>query len=136
MADDDEDDRLMAKEAFEENKLFNTIRFVKDGDELMDYLNKKGKYNKTNAPTPGLILLDLNMPKKDGRTALKEIKDTPELKRIPIVVMTTSKSDEDIIKTYDLGVSSFISKPVTFESLVDVIKAITSYWFGIVILPK
>ncbi len=136
MADDDEDDRLMAKEAFEENKLFNTIQFVKDGEELLDYLNQKGKYNKENAPTPGLILLDLNMPKKDGRTALKEIKDTPELKRIPIVVMTTSKSDEDIIKTYDLGVSSFISKPVTFESLVDVIKTITSYWFGIVILPK
>lgn len=136
MADDDEDDRLMAKEAFEENKLFNTLQFVNDGEELMNYLNKKDKYHEHNAPTPGLILLDLNMPKKDGRTALKEIKATPELKRIPIVVMTTSKSDEDIIKTYDLGVSSFISKPVTFESLVEVIKTMTSYWFGIVILPK
>lgn len=136
MADDDEDDRLMAKEAFEENKLFNTLQFVNDGEELMDYLNRRGKYNEHNAPTPGLILLDLNMPKKDGRTALKEIKATPELKRIPIVVMTTSKSDEDILKTYDLGVSSFVSKPVTFESLVDVVKTMTSYWFGIVILPK
>lgn len=136
MADDDEDDRLMAKEAFEENKLFNTIQFVKDGEELMDYLNKKGGYNEENAPTPGLILLDLNMPKKDGRTALEEIKKTSELKRIPIVVMTTSKSDEDILRSYDLGVSSFISKPVTFESLVEVIKTITNYWFGIVVLPK
>ena len=136
MADDDEDDRLMAKEAFEENKLFNTIQFVNDGEELMDYLHRKGKYNEKNAPTPGLILLDLNMPKKDGRTALKEIKASPDLKRIPVVVMTTSKSDEDILKSYDLGVSSFVSKPVTFESLVDVIKTITSYWFGIVILPK
>lgn len=136
MADDDEDDRLMAKEAFEENKLFNTIQFVKDGEELMDYLNKKGGYNEKNAPTPGLILLDLNMPKKDGRTALEEIKKTSELKRIPIVVMTTSKSDEDILRSYDLGVSSFISKPVTFESLVEVIKTITNYWFGIVVLPK
>ena len=102
----------------------------------MDYLNKRGKYTSENAPTPGLILLDLNMPKKDGRTALKEIKENEKLRRIPIVVLTTSKSEEDILKSYDLGVSSFISKPVTFESLVETIKTITSYWFGIVVLPK
>ena len=136
MADDDEDDRLMAKEAFEENKLFNMLQFVKDGEELMRYLLKEGEFNTDNAPTPGLILLDLNMPKKDGRTALSEIKNNPILKRIPVVVLTTSSSDEDIVKSYDLGVSSFISKPVTFDSLVDVIKTITNYWFGIVILPK
>ena len=136
MADDDEDDRLMAKEAFEENKLFNMLQFVKDGEELMPYLLKEGEFNTDNAPTPGLILLDLNMPKKDGRTALSEIKNNPILKRIPVVVLTTSSSDEDIVKSYDLGVSSFISKPVTFDSLVDVIKTITNYWFGIVILPK
>lgn len=136
MADDDEDDRLMAKEAFEENKLSNSLYFVKDGEELMDYLHKRGDFNDSNAPTPGLILLDLNMPKKDGRTALSEIKSSPILKRIPVVILTTSKSEEDIVKSYDLGVSSFIPKPVTFDNLVNVIKTITGYWFGIVVLPK
>ena len=136
MADDDSDDRLMAQEAFAENKLANDLRFVEDGEELMDYLYRKGKYNEGNAPLPGLILLDLNMPRKDGRAALKEIKENPKLKRIPVVVLTTSKSEEDILKSYDLGVSSFISKPVTFENLVETIKTITSYWFGIVVLPK
>ena len=136
MADDDPDDQLMAKEAFEENRMANDLNFVQDGEELMDYLQHRGKYNAQNAPKPGLILLDLNMPKKDGRMALKEIKDDPKLKRIPIVVLTTSKSDEDIFKTYDLGVSSFITKPVTFEELVEVTKDIGKYWFGIVVLPK
>lgn len=134
MADDDPDDRFLAQEAFTENKLANDLRFVEDGEELMQYLKKEGKY--TEAPTPGLILLDLNMPKKDGRAALKEIKEDEKLRRIPIVVLTTSKSEADILKSYDLGVSSFISKPVTFESLVETIKTITSYWFGIVVLPK
>lgn len=134
MADDDPDDRFLAQEAFVENKLANDLRFVEDGEELMKYLNKEGQYE--DAPTPGLILLDLNMPKKDGRAALKEIKESEKLRRIPIVVLTTSKSEADILKSYDLGVSSFISKPVTFESLVETIKTITSYWFGIVVLPK
>tara|TARA_A100000171_G_scaffold52186_2_gene69438 strand:+ start:4601 stop:5059 length:459 start_codon:yes stop_codon:yes gene_type:complete len=136
MADDDPDDQLMAKEAFEENRMANDLNFVQDGEELMDYLQHRGKYNAKNAPKPGLILLDLNMPKKDGRTALREIKADPKLKRIPIVVLTTSKSDEDVFKTYDLGVSSFITKPVTFEELVEVTKDIGKYWFGIVVLPK
>ncbi|KOF03217.1 response regulator [Roseivirga seohaensis] len=136
MADDDPDDQLMAKEAFEENRMANDLNFVQDGEELMDYLQHRGKYNAQNAPKPGLILLDLNMPKKDGRTALREIKADPKLKRIPIVVLTTSKSDEDVFKTYDLGVSSFITKPVTFEELVEVTKDIGKYWFGIVVLPK
>ncbi|KYG71773.1 response regulator receiver domain-containing protein [Roseivirga ehrenbergii] len=136
MADDDPDDQLMAKEAFEENRMANDLNFVQDGEELMDYLQHRGKYNAQNAPKPGLILLDLNMPKKDGRTALKEIKADPKLKRIPIVVLTTSKSDEDVFKTYDLGVSSFITKPVTFEELVEVTKDIGKYWFGIVVLPR
>ncbi len=134
MADDDPDDRFLAQEAFVENKLANDLRFVEDGEELMQYLNKEGKFS--DAPTPGLILLDLNMPKKDGRTALKEIKEIEKLRRIPIVILTTSKSEADILKSYDLGVSSFISKPVTFESLVETVKTITSYWFGIVVLPK
>lgn len=135
MADDDPDDQLMAQEAFEESKMANSLKIVSDGQELMDYLKHTGKFNAENAPKPGLILLDLNMPKKDGRTALMEIKSDPELKRIPVVILTTSKSDEDIISSYDVGVSSFITKPVTFEGLLDVTKQIGRYWFGIVVLP-
>lgn len=136
MADDDPDDQLMAKEAFEENRMANSLHIVNDGEELMDYLKYRGKYNPDNAPRPGLILLDLNMPKKDGRSALSEIKNDPELRRIPVVVLTTSKSDEDIMSSYDGGVSSFITKPVTFEGLLDVTKRIGQYWFGIVVLPE
>jgi CheY-like chemotaxis protein len=136
MADDDPDDRILTKDALEENRLANDLHFVEDGEELMDYLHQRGKYNKQNAPFPGLILLDLNMPRKDGREALAEIKAHPQLKHIPVIVLTTSKAEEDIFKTYDLGVSSFISKPVTFEDLVRVTKAIGNYWFGIVELPK
>ena len=136
MADDDEDDRLMAKEALEEAKLANAISFVVDGEELLDYLNHRGKYsNPELAPKPGLILLDLNMPKKDGREALKEIKEDPKLRSIPIVVLTTSKEEEDIYRTYNLGVNSFITKPVAFESLVKIMKTLAHYWFEIVKLP-
>ncbi len=136
MADDDPDDQLMAKEAFEENRMANHLVFVNDGEQLMQYLRHEKGYNKDNAPKPGLILLDLNMPKKDGRSALKEIKSDPELKRIPVVILTTSKSEEDIIKSYDLGVSSFISKPVSFNELIEVTREIGRYWFGIVALPS
>ncbi len=136
MADDDPDDRMLAKEAFKENKLANNLHFVEDGEQLLNYLNHRGKYNADNAPRPGIILLDLNMPKKDGRDALREIKSDPELKRIPVVVLTTSKAEEDIIKSYDLGVSSFISKPVSFDGLLEVTREIGNYWFGIVVLPK
>ena len=137
MADDDPDDRLMAKEALEEARLSNGLHFVEDGEELLDYLYRRGKFAENgNAPRPGLILLDLNMPKKDGREALREIKKDPDLRRIPIVVLTTSKADEDIYKTYDLGVNSFITKPVSFEGLVDIMKALSTYWFQIVQLPS
>ncbi len=136
MADDDPDDQLMAKEAFQENRMANVLKFVNDGEELLNYLRHEGKFNSENAPKPGLILLDLNMPKKDGRTALKEIKADPILKRIPVVILTTSKLEEDIVKSYDLGVSSFISKPVSFDGLVEVTKEIGKYWFGIVVLPN
>jgi CheY-like chemotaxis protein len=136
MADDDEDDRLMAKEALEESKLENELYFVHDGEELMDYLYNRGEFSDpARSPRPGLILLDLNMPKKDGREALREIKENPELRQIPIIVLTTSKAEEDIYRTYDLGVNSFITKPVTFEGLVDVMKTLTTYWFSIVKLP-
>ena len=137
MADDDEDDRMMAKEALEEARLINVIRFVEDGEELMDYLYHRGSYGDAkNSPRPGLILLDLNMPKKDGREALKDIKSDPDLRRIPIVVLTTSKAEEDIYRTYDLGVNSFITKPVSFESLVEIMKGLARYWFEIVELPS
>lgn len=136
MADDDPDDRVLTKDALEENRLANDLHFVEDGEELMDYLHQRGKFSEQNAPFPGLILLDLNMPRKDGREALAEIKAHPKLKHIPVIVLTTSKAEEDIFKTYDLGVSSFITKPVTFEDLVRVTKAIGNYWFGIVKLPN
>jgi len=136
LADDDVDDRMMASDALEESRLANDLRCVEDGEELMDYLHRRGKYAAPNdAPRPGLILLDLNMPRKDGREALKEIKAQPELRSIPVVVLTTSQAEEDIYRTYDLGVNSFITKPVNFESLVALMKTLGKYWFEIVELP-
>ena len=136
IADDDADDRMLIEDAFVESRLRNPITFVEDGAELMDRLNCEGKFSdRSEHEQPGLILLDLNMPKMDGREALERIKANPRLRRIPIVVLTTSKAEEDIIKTYDLGVSSFISKPVTFDGLVDVVKTLNHYWIEIVQLP-
>ena len=136
LADDDADDRMMAAEALEESRLANDLRFVEDGEELMDYLHRRGKYSAPEtSPRPGLILLDLNMPRKDGREALQEIKAEPDLRMIPVIVLTTSKAEEDIYRTYDLGVNSFITKPVNFESLVNVMKTLGKYWFEIVELP-
>lgn len=126
----------MTREALQEGRLVNELRFVEDGQELLDYLRRSGKYNAENAPRPGLILLDLNMPRKDGRTTLKEIKNDPELRQIPVVILTTSKADEDIYRSYDLGVNSYIVKPVTFEALVDVLQTLEKYWFEIVELPR
>jgi len=135
MADDDDDDRRLTREALLEGRLANDLRFVENGEELMDYLRRQGKYTGTEVPRPGLILLDLNMPRKDGRTVLKEIKSDPELRQIPVVVLTTSQADEDIFKSYDLGVNSYIVKPVTFEALVDILQTLEKYWFEIVELP-
>jgi CheY-like chemotaxis protein len=137
MADDDSDDRLMMKEALQENRLANDLRFVSDGEELMDYLLRRGAFESpSTSPRPGLILLDLNMPKKDGREALIEIKNNPSLRSIPVVVLTTSKAEEDVYKTYDLGVNSFVSKPVTFSSLVEIVRELGRYWFELVELPR
>lgn len=136
MADDDEDDRLLTKVALERSRLANDLRFVEDGEQLLDYLHRRGKYaDPLLSPRPGLILLDLNMPKKDGREALREIKTSPLLRRIPVVVMTTSQAERDISKIYDLGANSYVTKPVTMDSLVDVLKTIGRYWFEIVELP-
>lgn len=136
MADDDADDRRLTQEAFEEGRLINDVRFVENGEQLLDYLRRQGAYAPpADTPRPGLILLDLNMPRKDGRTVLKELKTDPELRQIPVVVLTTSKADEDIYKSYDLGVNSYIVKPVTFEALVDILQTLEKYWFEIVELP-
>ena len=136
MADDDEDDCLLAQEALVESRLANNLHIVSDGEQLMDYLYHRGKYSDIDlSPRPGLILLDLNMPKKDGREALKQIKADANLRQIPIVILTTSKADEDIYRSYDLGANSFITKPVTFSGLVDMMKTLGKYWFEIVELP-
>lgn len=136
MADDDADDRMLTKDALEESRVLNELRFVEDGEELMNYLTRKGKYaDEADSPRPGLILLDLNMPKKDGREALKEIKSDPNLRRIPVVVMTTSKAEEDVFRSYDFGASSFITKPVTFDRLVELMRALGEYWVEFVELP-
>lgn len=137
VADDDEDDRMMTREAFQESKLLNDIHFVEDGVELMDYLNRKGKYSDPqHSPRPGLILLDLNMPRMDGREALRLIKSDERFRSIPVTVFTTSKADEDIVRSYNLGVNCFVTKPISFSGLVNVIQQIGSFWLELVELPK
>lgn len=136
MADDDDDDYLLTQKALKASKVLNTLVRVSDGEELLDYLLKRGKYQDKETLRPGIILLDLNMPRKDGREALKEIKDNSDLREIPVVVFTTSKAEEDVFKTYQLGVNSFITKPVTFNNLLEVMTSLGRYWFEIVELPK
>jgi CheY-like chemotaxis protein len=137
MADDDADDREMTREAFERRHLANELRFVVDGVELMDYLNHRGAYSDPEkSPRPGIILLDLNMPKKDGREALQEIKADPKLTDIPVIVLTTSKEEEDINRSYMLHANSYITKPVTFEALVNIVANLGKYWLEIVELPR
>ncbi|MFL5906845.1 MAG: response regulator [Solirubrobacterales bacterium] len=136
MADDDEEDCALTKEAMTDARLANEMRFVSDGQQLMDYLQRQGEYGNGDAPRPGVILLDLNMPKKDGREALAEIKSDPDLRRIPVCVLTTSSAEEDVFRSYDLGVNSFITKPVTFAGLVEVLQTWSRYWFEIVELPS
>jgi CheY-like chemotaxis protein len=133
IADDDPEDRMLAEEALQGGRLANDIRTVEDGEELLEYLRRRGKYAAPDsAPRPGLILLDLNMPRMDGREALRVIKGDPELRRIPVVVLTTSKAEEDIVRSYDLGVNSVIIKPVAFSSLVNIMRVLEMYWFEIV----
>lgn len=137
IAEDDPEDRMLTADALDENSIHQGFHFVEDGEELMDYLYNRGPYaNKSQYPRPELILLDLNMPRKDGREALQEIKRDPKLRRIPIVVLTTSKADEDVIRSYNLGVNSFITKPVSYNDLVEVIATLNKYWFQIVELPQ
>jgi CheY-like chemotaxis protein len=136
LADDDLDDCQLTEDALRESRLSNELRVVHDGEALLDYLFQRGPYAAAGtAPCPGLILLDLNMPRMDGREALALIKANPELRHIPVLVLTTSRSEEDIYRSYDLGASSYISKPVTFSGLVEVMRGLGSYWFEIVRLP-
>jgi len=137
VCDDDEDDRMLTQQALEDAHISNSVRFVEDGEQLLDYLYQRGAYagETGKAPSPGLILLDLNMPKIDGREALKKIKGDPALRDIPVVVLSTSRLDEDIARSYQLGVNSFITKPVTFSGLVEAMNVLGRYWLEIVELP-
>lgn len=137
MADDDPDDRALTRDALLASRLGNPLYFVSDGEELMEFLRHEGRYRNTaSAPRPGLILLDLNMPRMDGREALRAIKSDPTLRMIPTVILTTSSAEEDVYRSYALGANSFITKPVTFEGLVGVVRALGAYWFEIVDLPS
>ncbi len=136
MAEDDNDDRLLAQEAMLESRVLNELYFVEDGVQLLNYLHGKGSYSdRTHYPMPGLILLDLNMPKMDGREALAKIKADKNLRRIPVVILTTSKAEEDMVKGYDLGAASYIAKPVTFDALVELMRVLGRYWVEFVELP-
>ena len=136
MAEDDADDRLLARDALTESGLGTEVRFVEDGVELLDYLNHRNKYSQpASAPRPGLIILDLNMPRKDGREALREIKADADLRKIPVVVLTTSTAGPDVARVYELGANSFVSKPVAFIALVGLMKSLVDYWFKVVVLP-
>jgi CheY-like chemotaxis protein len=136
LADDDEDDRILTADALRVSKLANDLRTVNDGEQLMDYLYHRGEYaSPASSPRPGLVLLDLNMPRKDGREALREMKADPGLKSIPVLVLTTSKAEEDVERTYNLGANSFIVKPVTFDDFVEAMRVATEYWFQVVQLP-
>ncbi len=133
MAEDDREDQILVKRAFLKARLANHLEIVEDGEQLLDFLHRVGPF--ANAERPDLLLLDLNMPRKDGREALQEVKSDPELRHIPVIVLTSSVADEDVFRSYDLGVSSYIQKPVTFEKLVEVVEILGKYWFQIVKLP-
>ncbi len=134
VADDDMEDCAMIREAFQESRLLNDLHFVHDGEALLSYLHRKNEQYSEES-LPGLILLDLNMPKMDGREVLKAIKNNEAFHQIPIVVLTTSQAEEDIVRSYNLGANSFITKPVEFQTLVEVMRSLGRYWFEIVELP-
>lgn len=137
MADDDPEDRMLARDALAESRLANDLREVEDGEQLLHYLRREGPYaDPAVSPTPGIILVDLNMPRLNGREAIAEIKRDPQLRNIPIVVLTTSSAEEDIVRSYHLGVNSYITKPVTFGGLVKVMQSFSEYWLQIVELPR
>jgi len=136
VVDDDLEDCMLVRDAMAESRLANDLRFAHDGDELLAYLRHEGQYaDAGTAPRPGLILLDLNMPRKDGREALQEIKADPQLRRIPVVILTSSQAEEDICQSYELGANAYVTRPVAFEALVSVLGDLGKYWIEIVQLP-
>jgi CheY-like chemotaxis protein len=137
IADDDPEDRLLARQALDESQRASDVHFVEDGVELLSYLRREGRYDRpTIAPQPSLIVVDLNMPRMDGREAIAAIKGDPRLRHIPIVVLTTSRLDEDILTSYSVGASSYITKPASFDGLVDVMRGFLNYWTDIAELPR
>jgi CheY-like chemotaxis protein len=137
LAEDDQDDRYLISEALDESGADSQLYVVETGEELLDYLRNQGNYTDGEKyPRPEVVLLDLNMPLMDGREALAEIKSDPELRRIPIIVLTTSQADEDVNETYALGITGFITKPMTFKGLVGIMKSVGNYWFQSVTLPS
>jgi len=135
IADDDEDDQLLIREALEDGHISNPHTFFENGKQLLDYLSGEEKGPERFSTSAYLILLDLNMPIMDGRETLQRLKTSDAYKKIPVIVLTTSKQEEDILSSYDSGVNSYISKPVTFESLVDVMKTLQKYWLQVVEIP-
>lgn len=136
LAEDDPDDRLLTRRAVVESRVATTFAAVENGEELMRYLRREGEYGAPDpAPRPNLILLDLNMPRMDGREALREIKSDAELRRIPVVVLTTSEAEQDVLQSYDLGVNAFVTKPVMFDALAGAMRSLGEFWFDLAKLP-
>jgi CheY-like chemotaxis protein len=133
LVEDNPGDVRLTKEALKEGKVYSNLHTVKDGVEAMEYLRKQGKY--AAVPRPDIILLDLNLPRKDGREVLEEIKSDSSLKRIPVVVLTTSKAEEDVLRTYNLHANCYVTKPVDLEKFMVVVKTIDSFWLTVVTLP-
>jgi CheY-like chemotaxis protein len=137
MADDDDDDKLLTRDALAESRVLNDFHCVGDGIELLKYLRREGPYqDEASHPRPNLILLDLNMPRLDGREALEQIKADPQLRGIPVIILTTSRTEEDMLRAYELGAASFITKPVTFDKLVELMKSLGDYWIEFVEFPN
>jgi CheY-like chemotaxis protein len=134
LVEDDDGDVLMTREAFEHHKIRNTLHVVNDGDQALQFLRREGEY--ADAPRPGLILLDLNLPRRDGREVLAELKDDPELRLIPVVVLTTSEAEDDIVRSYSLHANAYVSKPVDFDRFIEVIRQIDDFFVTVVKLPQ
>jgi CheY-like chemotaxis protein len=133
LVEDSPTDVMMTREALDFYKVLNPLHVVEDGVEAMEYLRREGKYS--TAPRPGLIILDLNLPRKSGRELLQDVKTDPELMNIPVVVLTTSKSEEDVVRAYGLHANCYITKPVDFTKFVDIVRSISEFWLNVVTLP-
>ena len=133
LVEDSPSDAALTREALEKGKIANNLNCVGDGVEALEYLNRQGKF--ANAKRPDLIMLDLNMPRKDGKEVLKELKSDPSLKTIPVIVLTTSRAEQDVLQSYQLSANCYITKPVDFKSFIDVVKSIEQFWLSVVTLP-